>query len=84
MLWSAYVHRCRLTAAAVRLSYLPSPLQSSRLVVQPGSSSLSLLVRTLKTFIPFAGSTPEEGVMRSLIALDDKRLGKQRVESRHR
>ena len=37
----------------------------------------------MKTFVPFAGSTPEEGILRSLLCLDDKRLGKQRVESTH-
>ena len=35
----------------------------------------------MKTFVPFSGSTPEEGILRSLLCLDDKRLGKQRVET---
>jgi len=35
----------------------------------------------MKTFVPFAGCTFEEGVLRSLMSLDDKRLGKQRVET---
>lgn len=35
----------------------------------------------MKTFVPFAGCSFEEGVLRSLMCLDDKRLGKQRVET---
>jgi len=38
-------------------------------------------ILALKTFVPFAGGNFEEGVLRSLMCLDDKRLGKQRVET---
>ena len=86
MLVSALVNRWRPTAA-VRIShqFTPSFRPARCLFVAswqyPAVSCFLFAVRTLKTFIPFAGSTPEEGVLRSLIALDDKRLGKQRVES---
>ena len=83
MLLCAFTARCRLPAA-VRINSLCVSLSTAHRSVKAGqavSSSFSVFVRTLKTFIPFAGSTPEEGVLRSLIALDDKRLGKQRVES---
>lgn len=83
MLHPAFTTRCRLTAV-VRFNSLTSTLLPASRSVLPRQAVLSccsFFVRTLKTFIPFAGCTPEEGVLRSLIALDDKRLGKQRVES---
>ena len=84
MLVSAFVTRCRLSSAT-RTSCVASFLRtanSSSPAVQAVLCAFSCsFVRSLKTFIPFAGSTPEEGVLRSLLCLDDKRLGKQRVES---
>ena len=84
MLPSALLTRCRPTATSVRLICRVQPALHANQSALPRHSAFclsSLFFRTLKTFIPFAGSTPEEGVLRSLVCLDDKRLGKQRVES---
>ena len=74
--WSSRRISTRLHHSLRTPSSFPFPLPSFLFL-----SSFLLFSRGMKTFVPFAGCTPEEGVLRSLLCLDDKRLGKQRVES---